>query len=714
MQPSNVFSYAQAAKGRSQPQALTRLSSKEESGGINTSTEPSQASTTAEGSRNGEDTSVSRPPLEKSSSPEENGVASEVEQPLSVQVPASQEKASTSPRPDPTDTSEQSTPLKNAPSASTTTNHDDGPAVTNIACELPIEKANQPSATEEELRDTTQALEAPQSDKPQSTSSSQADDPAKGPPAVLLKEAPPPAVNIWQQRMAQTQATSKPKPRAPPAQPQADQTNSPSDTKGNGVNVPEASAPAQDDARKPDARRRGKNVVGEERVNGGMLKEQRRPFESERGNTKAGRMSETRNESRRINPPPPPNDAISWPTPDSAQDEEKRRVYEKADKPDKEKPAATKVHGNQKWIPVQHVPSAVFNTPIPPSARRGGRPARGGRESNPRTGAPIQTAAGSERPGITTHQVPMPLNGGAVGRERFETQLNRGDAVDARGRRASSAGAIATKDRRKYPDGSMPEGAKDSSTATGPGISDRAVSTSDAQKQLLDDPQPNHQNALRGRHAADNRFGQPLEKTAPTAADRYEKRNSISHETYNYSRGSGAERRSEYQGRPSNQPGQFGQASIRERGESRPERSRGGSYRGGRGGNNHGVSNASNGHGQAFMNGTFPAHTSVGQPSTRYNSDSYHQMPQSAVLPPASSHHRGHRPNSRSNSMQHGAPYGRYPSNPASAGPHLSNIQTELANMYGQYPGNQVAMSAMPYSAYTDPMALCNMVSMQM
>ena len=708
MQPSGTFSYAQAAKGRPQPQSVSRPSSKENIGTIKANAEPSSGPLTAEGSKKSEERHMGTPANLQPSSAVEAEEIPVVEQPLSAET---QEKVSTLTQPGPIHLSGHSTPDDKAASTSATSKQEDGLSMTNGTSDTSFEKANGIQADAREPRDTAEGTEIMESDKDQSTHSSQAEDAVKDPPAVVLKDAPPPAVNFWQQRMAQTQATSKAKTQPSQPQAQAPLLHGSRNAKGDSSETPIASI--QDGARKPDARRRGRGSIGDERANSGVGKEPRRPFDTERGNNRLPRTSESRSSNIKANPPPPPNDAISWPTPDSAQDEEKKRTNERLEKPEKEKIGATK-----KWIPVQHVPSAVFNTPLPTNARRGGRPARGGREPNSRPTLPTQAVIPIEK--SSNHgQVLAPLNGPSTERGRNEGQPNRVNTVDTKAKRASSAGAIAPKDRHRNPDGSasiaVSKDLKGSTTFIGPEVSSRAVSLSDTQKQTLEDSQPAHQNGLRGPNATEHATSHHGEKPAQSVADRYEKRNSFSQGSYSYSRSNGPERRSEYQGRSSNQPDQYAQNPIRERGDGRLERSRGGSYRGGRGPAHHGMSSSNNGHGQPMMNGAFSPHATAGQTTpARYNADPYNPMTQSGILSSAPSHYRNHRPSSRSNSMQHGAAYGRYASNPASVGPPLSNIQTEIANIYGQYPGGQVAMSAMPYNSYTDPMAMCNMVSMQM
>ena len=710
IQPSNTFSYAQAAKGRPQPQSVSRPSSKENTGNANTHAEPTSDPSAAENTKKGEEDNGAKSASRQPSSPAENGETPAIEHPSSVEATEVQAKPSISPQADPTPVSGHSTPDSKAMSTPITKKQEDNLSMINGTSDTSLEKSNDIQADAQIPRDKAEVVEAPGSDKAQSTHSSQAEDAAKGLPTVVLKDAPPPAVNFWQQRMVQTQATSKNRTQVTQPQPQTAQLNGPNNTKGDSNEATLAST--KDDLRRPDSRRRGRGSVVDERANSAVLKEQRRPFDSERGSNRPPRAGENRSSNIKTTPPPPPNDAMSWPTPDGAQDEERKRTTDRAEKPEKEKTGATK-----KWIPVQHVPTAVFSTPLPSNARRGGRPARGGRESNPRPAPPTQAAVPTEKSSSASQQVSTPLNGASAERGRNEGQPARLNTLDSKGRRASSAGAAAPKDRRRNLNGSASEvlkGSKESTTFQETETSGRAVSLGEAQKSTHGDSQQAHLNGFRGPNIADTTSSHLSEKPAQPAVDRYEKRNSFSQDSYNFPRSSGPERRSEYQGRSSNHSNHYVQNSMRERGEGRPERSRGGSYRGGRGSAHHGPSTSNNGNGQSMMNGAFSPHTVAGQTPARYNTDPHNPMSQSGVLPSAPSHYRSHRPNSRSNSMQHGAAYGRYPSNSANAGPHLSNIQTELANVYGQYPGNQVAMSAMPYNGYTDPMSMCNMVSMQM
>ncbi|KAK6531390.1 hypothetical protein TWF281_008196 [Arthrobotrys megalospora] len=87
-------------------------------------------------------------------------------------------------------------------------------------------------------------------------------------------------------------------------------------------------------------------------------------------------------------PPAPPSmtDKSLWPTPEVAQDEEKREKREKEEKEkerEKEKPAAPSSRPTKdKWMPMAVTPNIIYNTPLPTRGSRGprgGRADRGGR-----------------------------------------------------------------------------------------------------------------------------------------------------------------------------------------------------------------------------------------------------------------------------------------------------------------------------------------------
>jgi la-related protein 1 len=118
--------------------------------------------------------------------------------------------------------------------------------------------------------------------------------------------------------------------------------------------------------------------------------------------------------------------------------------------------------------------------------------------------------------------------------------------------------------------------------------------------------------------------------------------------------------------------------------------------------------------GNGYGNGHASGYQAPMMPPTKSQSNHERHPSQqhgsSAVHP----HPRSLRSNSRSQSIPHSAPYGRYSNGQYPAASHLASIQTDIANAYGYQPGNQGTMSAFPYSPYVDQVNLYGMVSMQM
>ena len=717
MQPSSTFSYAQAAKGRPQTQPVSRSASKEGGPSGNSPAEPSNNSSNADSAKKIENESRQEPSEQLSIKAANGEMTAEQAEKASVAQPSEvHDEASGSQHRLSAPSSNHSEPDTKTGSSRPASVREDGAPMTNGTSDTSLDKGDETRPDPEEPQQPTQSQGVESPTKAPSAHSAQSDTESQAPVPVMLKEAPPPAVNFWQQRMAQNnQATTRPKTQLSQPQTSISQPSHASNMKEDQHGG--STAQTQDGSRKPDTRRRGRlnGVPADEKNTSGISRDQKRTSDGEKGNNRHSKTGDVQQAAIKAAPlPPPTSDAISWPTPENAQDEEKRKMNDRLEKPEEEKSSVAKVPRREKWIPVQHVPTAVFNTPIPSNARRGGRAARGGREPNTRNGGPAPTTIATEKPSTSAQQVPVPLSAGASERGPNEGQMTRSSAVETKSRRASSAGALAAKDRRRIPDVSVPEASKTSKISSEPEGPNRAVSLGETSKQMQSTSQQSRQNGFRGLHNTEDSLKNGGDKAAQPPVDRYEKRNSFSQDSYAYTRsnGVGIERRTDYQSR-ANQPNQYAQNPVRERGESRSERNRGGSYRGGRGAASHGVP-ATNGSGQPMMNGNFSPHAPNGQPSSRYGNDHFAQMPQAGHLPSAPSHYRGHRSSSRSNSMQHSAPYARYAPHSAGAGPALSNIHTELANMYGHYPGNQVAMSAMPYNAFTDSTALCNMVSLQM
>ena len=201
----------------------------------------------------------------------------------------------------------------------------------------------------------------------------------EAPPKPELFEAPIPTVNPWHQRRdaqlakaQQSSADQTAKPTAATPSTTAPQSNV---RKGNGAQVTTSNS--------------SKFSNDSSTVNAGH---QKRSGESDSSRKNGTHHNKT--EARRADPAPS-DDAASWPTPDTATKEEKRKstdkiVVEKVEKPVVEDQGALKGKqvGKKDWVKMDFVPTVNFQTPLPQhkSTRpRGG--ARGGREGTTRGGS---------------------------------------------------------------------------------------------------------------------------------------------------------------------------------------------------------------------------------------------------------------------------------------------------------------------------------------
>ncbi|KAJ5741570.1 Winged helix-turn-helix transcription repressor DNA-binding [Penicillium manginii] len=225
-------------------------------------------------------------------------------------------------------------------------------------------------------------------------------------PPKELKAAPLPSVNIWQQRKEAQDAKVKPTPVTKAASGKAEEI--------------------QQESSKSGSKKKGADASTE--------------------GSKGGKKSDG---SKSRDDLPAVADASSWPTPEVALDEEKKKAQEKTDKTEKsEKSPVMRTHGKEKWMPVDYVPTAVFNTPLPPSGRGGSRRsgARGGRESGrgaahaagekASSGQPAQGSAGKQATGE---------------RGQNEAGPNRAASLPAQARRSTSADVNTTEGRKTQP-----------------------------------------------------------------------------------------------------------------------------------------------------------------------------------------------------------------------------------------------------------------------
>ena len=504
------------------------------------------------------------------------------------------------------------------------------------------------------------------------------------PAAASLKEALPPAVNIWQQRK-EAQAKSKSF-TVPQQQKPSNNSNMPGNTCGP-IKGPETS----NEPKKQDSRKKGRNASG--------TLEDRTTLGATRDGSKSVDAVE-KSASTQMAPPPPPGDAISWPTPDSALGEGKKKAPERVEKGEKEPSQGPKPHGKEKWVHVPFVPTPVFNTPIP-LARRGGKGLRGGREGGSRGGSAVGSTNGLEKqPGTgvanTKGQLPALNERDRAGLSSSSTTFNI-----SKPKRASSAGPITPTEQRKAGDASVTEKRRDGDiNPSKAGQNSGYVPNENRRPATL----PSHKDSSTNRNSANI---QGAEAMVQNKVDEEAKNQNGTTEA---SRPSGPDRRGEGPTKLSDHP-RDAQAHmpIRER-EGRPERGRGG-YRGRGSNHNFFGHNAPNGH-QPQYQPTPPPPSGL-----RSNHDRLQSQPQGSYQPP-SQQTKHYRANSRSQSIPysapHATPYRGFSNGHHGGAAHLPNLQTDIANEYGYLPGHQGIMSATPYSTLESIPTLIMMVQMQM
>ncbi|KAL1958588.1 hypothetical protein VTO42DRAFT_4185 [Malbranchea cinnamomea] len=504
-----------------------------------------------------------------------------------------------------------STPGYTITSSATLPKEDDASFVPNGTSDSTWDKQSQVSSSVDRSSQATEVSK----DKPAESGWEKAPAPPKE-----LKAAPIPAVNVWQQRREAQEAKAKALAASRLAAAPASKAST---TKSAGTN-------AQGGAKKKPG-------------DGGKNKDD-------------------------VVPIAPVNDAASWPTPQSAQGESQKKAQEKpqqAEKSDKERPP--RAHGKEKWMPVPYVPTAVFNTPLPPAARRGGRAGRAGREN-------LSHASG--------HNAGDKSSGGSstvTGSKKPSQDRGHNDREHAKGTQDSSAHTAdngALSEQRKNAQASHSEdGHKEPRYGKNKERHPHRSSPEDSRQ-----PQP---------ETSENSF-QARQDSKSFSKDFSNMRHHGDHSHVRY--GANHERHFENGARSADfykDPSNFQRNDAhRERGEHRSERGRGG-YRG-RGGH----SNYSGPQNPPYHSAPLNQHPF--QPSKNFTLSNDRHRP----------HHSNSnaRVNLRSPSMPSPGMYG--------AGPYP--IQTDLSAMYGYPPMGPGPMTAIPYQPYMEQFSLMSMISMQM
>ncbi|THD00005.1 hypothetical protein EYZ11_000457 [Aspergillus tanneri] len=453
----------------------------------------------------------------------------------------------------------------------------------------------------------------------------------KNEPPKELKAAPLPSVNVWQQRKEAQEAKAKAVASLKPA-------NSESGSVKTGSTASSISGNNQQDQPKAATRKKGGDTEGKDRKRA------------------------VRDESVTV---PPVEDAASWPTPQVAQGEEKRKAQEKGDKTEKsEKSPVIRPHGKEKWMPVPYVPTAVFNTPLPSAARRGGRAARGGRDGA-RNGA--HGAGASTVDKAASGQVAQG-SGKATTTDRGRNEPNsaRANSLPATSRRSNStdAGSADPRKSQAADRSRAPKGA-DSANAAPAGRHGDTFPRNHRDAKAF----KNHESGHKGDHGSKNPNLSVDAQAGP--------RNGSSHD-----------RRFENGPRSADFAGFYGDRKDKEFSrESRAERGRG-SHRG-RGG--FGGSQNSN-----FPNNHMSHSSFMHQKSYGFSD---RQRPQHGLANGS----QGHRMSLRSPSLPNSASmYGVYP------------FPADINTMYGYQPMHAGPMTAAPYPQYMEPYSLMSMVSFQL
>ena len=194
-------------------------------------------------------------------------------------------------------------------------------------------------------------------------------DPEPEQPKIELTEAAIPSVNIWQQRRESLLA--KAKPAASVAPPTA---------KINGVapHTDRAEASAKPVAGTSESLRESATTNGVKSTR--KTADVPRPERAARGS----RAADKANKDGKGEVPPPVEDAVAWPTPETAIKEHKKPVdaSDKSDKDHQEDAAQGKPKPRDKWVTYDYVPTVTFETQLPGShgsKSRGGAKGAGGR-----------------------------------------------------------------------------------------------------------------------------------------------------------------------------------------------------------------------------------------------------------------------------------------------------------------------------------------------
>ncbi|CAA9958552.1 LHP1 La protein small RNA-binding pol III transcript stabilizing protein [Pyrenophora teres f. maculata] len=368
-----TFSYAQAAKGIATPPSMNKP--------VSSSTTQSKEVSSTSASDSHPSPSNWAEDVEAEARPEQPVVPREAQPERSASRAAKESH--------PADASVISSPDLGASSSSTVTKDDDVASIQNASSE---------STTWDNKSQASTSVD--KSVEPVEKTSEKV---KKGKNVVVkpLHEAPVPTVNPWKLRADEMKAKVQ-KVVPVPVSNGAAQASTGATAKKTESTSQEKGTPTEN-----KHKGRGEGAPGRKDVKGDV---------DTRNGTKGRFSDKDVKAAPSVLPPPPNRDQESWPTPDTALDEDRKKAQEKGEKVENARKDSAST-SKQEWVKIPYTPSVVFNTPLPnaANARRGGRP--GARGGAPTSGRPAGFASnGTEH----TEKDGSATNGEHMKRERTE------------------------------------------------------------------------------------------------------------------------------------------------------------------------------------------------------------------------------------------------------------------------------------------------------
>lgn len=345
-----TFSYAQAAKGQAPVPTNSQTASSSSQMDLHTKDDSSSVTTAADAAANTFSTSSEASESAKSSQMDVEVTASKN---TSEDANAGNSDAADAPSKDESSHAARSDEVSQTPSQTTTS-----------------EKPTRSSTRSNEPADSRKGRKGKKGRNPEKEAEGDQaqQEPEKEVVSVKLFEAPPPAVNFWQQRAALAQ-TTKPANAAPVSA---------------GADAP-SKATAQD-SQKGNSSVEGADASGSENVRPAKSADGSRPLDQRaRRNPRGSRVGEQTASGN----PPPVEDVALWPTPDTAAtttEETKRKGSvaepETSTKEKQDDGASSKTSRPKYNVKMDIIPSVRWETQMPQSramtkTRGGGQPGRG-------------------------------------------------------------------------------------------------------------------------------------------------------------------------------------------------------------------------------------------------------------------------------------------------------------------------------------------------